>query len=145
MHLITCFPFLQIVFVFFSLLYKEVDPLNVFLHFLALWQCSCRVLFASMLALVRVWSAGCPARESVAAWRGRSCRCGPAADRTPALQEERTSLHYASEGGHLAVVQTLLDHGADVAARDNDGQTALDVARDEEVKAALREHGDKHS
>ena len=56
-----------------------------------------------------------------------------------------TSLHKASERGHPAVVQTLLDHGADVAARDNDGQTALDVARDEEVKAALREHGDKHS
>ena len=29
-----------------------------------------------MLALVRVRRAGCPARESVAALRGRSCRCG---------------------------------------------------------------------
>ena len=49
------------------------------------------------------------------------CRCGPAADRTPALQFGGTSLHTASERGHPAVVQTLLDHGADVAARDNVG------------------------
>ena len=71
----------------------------------------------SVLALVRVRSAGCPARESVAACRGRSCRCGPAADRTPALQDGSTSLHKASESGRLAVVQTLLEHGADIAAR----------------------------
>ena len=68
----------------------------------------------SVLALVRVRSAGCPARESVAACRGRSCRCGPAADRTPALQDGSTSLHLASVEGHAAVVQTLLQHGADV-------------------------------
>ncbi len=30
-------------------------------------------------------------------------------------------MHKASERGHPAVVQTLLDHGADVAARDNVG------------------------
>ena len=70
----------------------------------------------SVLALVRVRSAGCPARESVDACRGRSSLCGPAADRTPALQDGRTSLHFASEYGHAAVVQTLLQHGADVAA-----------------------------
>ena len=40
--------------------------------------------------LVRVRSAGCPARESVATCRGRSCLCGPAADLTPALQYGRT-------------------------------------------------------
>ena len=57
------------------------------------------------------------ARESVAACRGRSCRRGTAADRTPALQDGSTSLHKASESGRLAVVQTLLEHGADVAAR----------------------------
>ena len=32
-------------------------------------------------------------------------------------QDGSTSLHFASEYGHAAVVQTLLQHGADVAAR----------------------------
>ena len=82
----------------------------------------------SMLGLVRVRSAGCPARESVAACRGRSCRCGPAADRTPALQRGRTSLHEASSSGHAAVVQTLLQHGADVAARNEVGAAGLPQA-----------------
>ena len=71
---------------------------------------------------------GCPARESVAACRGRSCRCGPAADRTPALQDGRTSLHYASALGHAAVVQTLLQHGADIAATDKVGAAGVGVA-----------------
>jgi hypothetical protein len=79
----------------------------------------------SVLALVRVRSAGCPARESVAACRGRSCRCGPAADRTPALQDGSTSLHVASREGHAAVVQTLLQHGADVAARNEVGDAGV--------------------
>ena len=79
----------------------------------------------SVLALVRVRSAGCPAWESVAAYRGRSSRCCPAADRTPALQYGSTSLHLASEYGHAAVVQTLLQHGADVAATDNVGAAGV--------------------
>ena len=82
----------------------------------------------SVLALVRVRSAGCPARESVAACRGRSCRCGPAADRTPALQYEETSLLFASNSGHAAVVQTLLQHGADVAARNIVGAAGVPLA-----------------
>ncbi len=47
--------------------------------------------------------------------------------RTPALQNGRTSLHLA---GHAcaAVVQTLLEHGADVAARDEVGATGVPLA-----------------
>ena len=41
--------------------------------------------------------------------------------------------------GPVAVVQTLVNHGADVATETNYGRTALGVARNEEVKAALRE------
>ena len=82
----------------------------------------------SVLALVRVRSAGCPAWESVAAYRGRSCRCGPAADRTPALQAGVTSLHWASISGHAAVVQTLLQHGADVAATNKVGAAGVPLA-----------------
>ena len=78
-----------------------------------------------MLAPVRVRSEGCPEREGVAACRGRSCRCGPAADRTPALQNGWTTLHLASYSGHLAVVRTLLDHGADVAAKAEVGSVGL--------------------
>ena len=47
------------------------------------------------------------------------CRCGPAADRTPALQFGGTSLHKASIFGHTAVVQILLKGGADAAAKNN--------------------------
>ena len=82
----------------------------------------------SVLALVRVRRAGCPARESVAACRGRSCRCGPAADRTPALQGGLTSLHEASRYGHAAVVQTLLQHGADIAATNKVGAAGVPLA-----------------
>ena len=34
----------------------------------------------------------------------------------------------AAQGGHEAVTKLLLDHGADAAAADNDGQTALMLA-----------------
>ena len=34
------------------------------------------------------------------------------------LKEQTTALHYASERGHLPVVQALLDGGADARARD---------------------------
>ena len=43
------------------------------------------------------------------------------------------------------MVQTLLEHGADVAARTEYGYTPLDHAQNEEVMAALREHGAKRS
>ena len=39
-----------------------------------------------------------------------------------------TSLHFASEYGHAAVVQTLLQHGADVAARDEVGAAGVPLA-----------------
>ena len=37
-------------------------------------------------------------------------------------------MHYASEYGHAAVVQTLLQHGADVAATDNVGAAGVPLA-----------------
>jgi ankyrin repeat protein len=53
---------------------------------------------------------------------------GETADRTPALQDGETSLHFASMSGHAAVVQTLLQHGADVAARTKVGAAGVPLA-----------------
>jgi hypothetical protein len=95
-------------------------------------------------------SAECPVQEGIAACPGRSCRCGTAADRTPALQVGVTSLHNSCSRGHLTVVQTLLENGADVAARSvvRDvgavGFTSLHVASENghlAVVQALLEHG----
>ena len=37
---------------------------------------------------------------------------------------------YAAEKGHIEIVKLLLDHGADINAKDKDGKTALDLARE---------------
>ena len=40
-----------------------------------------------------------------------------------------TALHYAANHGYLAIATRLLEGGADLTLRDNDGRTALDYAR----------------
>ena len=41
-----------------------------------------------------------------------------------------TALHYASDKGHLEIVQYLIETcHVDMEAKDNDGETALDLAR----------------
>jgi hypothetical protein len=55
-----------------------------------------------------------------------------------------TPLMAASEQGHIEVVRTLLEKGADVDAKGNDGTTALNVAKDDEIKAALKDAGATH-
>jgi ankyrin repeat protein len=55
-----------------------------------------------------------------------------------------TPLHLASSNGALRVVRLLLEHGADVEAKNNVDKTALQIAADEghdEVVELLREHG----
>ncbi|XP_069702245.1 putative ankyrin repeat protein PA3287 [Periplaneta americana] len=42
---------------------------------------------------------------------------------------QQTALHGAAWGGHAPVVQLLLQHGAERGARDKQGRTALDLAR----------------
>jgi ankyrin repeat protein len=44
----------------------------------------------------------------------------------------------APGGGHEAVVQLLVEKGADVAANDDDGQTALDRAAECEGEAVVQ-------
>ena len=42
---------------------------------------------------------------------------------------DRTALHFAACNGNLAIATRLLEGGADLTLRDNDGDTALDNAR----------------
>jgi hypothetical protein len=52
-----------------------------------------------------------------------------------------SALMAASAQGHRDVVQALLEKGADADAKANDGTTALSVAKDDEIKAALKDAG----
>ena len=57
-----------------------------------------------------------------------------------------TPLHYAAGMGFTALVQPLIDHGADPCHRDDEGKTPLDVAIDaahSEIVEALRSRGVK--
>lgn len=49
-----------------------------------------------------------------------------------------TTLHLAVIGGHEAVVPLLLEHEADVDAKDNDGWAALHMAAGNEHDAMVR-------
>jgi len=55
-------------------------------------------------------------------------------------------LHWASYNGALEIVRLLVEHDADVGAKDKDGKTALQVAAKEgynEAVELVREHGAK--
>eukprot|EP00243_Klebsormidium_subtile_P013657 TRINITY_DN9157_c0_g2_i1.p1 TRINITY_DN9157_c0_g2~~TRINITY_DN9157_c0_g2_i1.p1 ORF type:complete len:212 (-),score=51.28 TRINITY_DN9157_c0_g2_i1:90-665(-) len=49
-----------------------------------------------------------------------------------------TPLHFAAAGGHAEMVTVLIRKGADTAATNKQGQTPLDLAKDEAVAEALR-------
>ena len=57
----------------------------------------------------------------------------------------QTLLMRASALGLTSTAAKLLALGADIAAKDACCKTALDVATNDEVKAALRQHGARHS
>ena len=50
-------------------------------------------------------------------------------------------LYLASYSGYLAIMRMLLKHGADVKAQDEENETPLHWAREEEVARLLLEHG----
>lgn len=51
----------------------------------------------------------------------------------------QTALHYAASCGHKECLQMLLARGADKKVTNEDGETAEDIAYDEEVKGMLKE------
>jgi len=58
--------------------------------------------------------------------------------------EEYTPLHLASQEGHVEIAQLLVEHGADVAAQNKDGETPLHRAAsrgDLDLARFLVEHG----
>jgi ankyrin repeat protein len=54
--------------------------------------------------------------------------------------DKRSALHYASSSGLESAVAKLLSLGAEAALKDARGQTALDVAKNDEVKAVFFSH-----
>ena len=54
---------------------------------------------------------------------------------------EGTHLHSAAEQGHAGTAEFLLSHGADVNARNEQGETPLDFASDDTIAQMLRQHG----
>ena len=60
-------------------------------------------------------------------------------DRDKADEDGDTSLHIAAERGHLDIAKLLMIYGADLNAISNDGKLPIDVARNEEIKQAIRD------
>jgi len=59
---------------------------------------------------------------------------------------ERTPLHDAAYRGHKEIVELLIDAGADVNAKNNSGETPLDMGiqlKQTEIADLLRKHGGK--
>jgi ankyrin repeat protein len=57
-------------------------------------------------------------------------------------EEGWTPLHDAARGGHKEIAELLIAKGADLNAKDNDGETPLDWAKGETADI-LRKHGGK--
>jgi ankyrin repeat protein len=51
------------------------------------------------------------------------------------------ALHFAAENGTVDGTRVLLEHGADVAAEADEGETAIKGAQNDEVKKLLSEYG----
>ena len=54
-----------------------------------------------------------------------------------------TPLHVASMYGSLEVARLLIEHGADMGAKDNEGKTPFQVALRSDMAELLSENGSK--
>ena len=61
------------------------------------------------------------------------------ADRDKAGNSGWTPLHFAARYGHMDVVMLLMSYGSDLNVRSRYGQLPIDVARNEEIKQAIRD------
>ena len=61
------------------------------------------------------------------------------ADRDKAENSGWTSLHWAAHIGDLDIAKLLMLYGADLDARSINGQLPIDIARNEEIKKAIRD------
>ena len=61
------------------------------------------------------------------------------ADRDMANNRGETSLHLAARNGHLETAKLLMVYGANLNARSNGGELPIDIARNEEIKQAIRD------
>ncbi|XP_069669560.1 ankyrin repeat domain-containing protein 65-like isoform X1 [Periplaneta americana] len=97
-------------------------------------QDACRALLAAGTRLdVKGGPQGCTALH-VAAVSGHRAVCelllaAGARPNEPDDADQWTALHCAAHVGHASVVQLLLQHGAERGAREKEGRTALDLAR----------------
>lgn len=60
---------------------------------------------------------------------------------SPAQTDGKTPLHWAALKGYSKIVRLLLDHGADVNARDENEKTPLLLARNRAIAKILQSHG----
>ena len=70
-------------------------------------------------------------------WCATSCEQG--ANRDKADNGGYTSLHWAAHEGHLEIAKLLMVYGADLNARNNESRMPIDLARNEEIRQAIRD------
>ena len=84
-----------------------------------------------------------PASESKASQDSSAASAADVPDVNQHHESAPTPLMQAALKGDADAVKALIEAGADVNAEDNDGNTALDVAKTDEVKEVLLKAGGK--
>ena len=75
----------------------------------------------------------------------RKCHCLQGGKLNVHDKRGRTPLHWAASEGHTACTLLIIEKGADVNARNNDGYTPYDRAHDEDMKKLLKEAGGRQT